>query len=292
MAKRSTMPSRVGLVVHPSRDIETTLDAIRAWAARHGVELVQVPAGAEERQVADPGDAAECDLIVAVGGDGTMLAAMHAAARAERPVLGVACGSLGVLMTVPARHTSASLDRFAAGDWTRLELPALEAAPDGAPPLFAFNDLAIARRGQAQVASAASVDAVLYARFVGDGFVVSTPIGSSAYTLAAGGPVLAPGAEGFVLTPLAAHGGSVPPLVIGDGSVLRLDVTPGYGGIKLEVDGRLREQEPHSLEVRLRAAVVTLVAFDGQEPMLSGLRRRGLIADSPRMLARDKRDAV
>ncbi|MEA2405788.1 MAG: kinase [Thermoleophilaceae bacterium] len=276
--------------MHPSRDIEQTLDAIGAWAEQSGVELVQVPVGDEKRQVAEPGDAAECDLIVAVGGDGTMLAAMHAAARVERPVLGVACGSLGVLMTVPARHTTASLERYAAGDWGRRLLPALEATPDGGPPMFAFNDLAIARRGQGQVASAVAVDAVLYARFVGDGFVVSTPVGSSAYTLAAGGPVLAPGAEGFVLTPLAAHGGSVPPLVIGDGSVLRVDVTPGYGGIRLEVDGRLMDEEPRSLEVRLRPAVVTLVAFDGQEPLLSGLRRRGLIADSPRVLARDKRE--
>jgi NAD+ kinase len=292
MSERSTMPSRIGLVVHPSRDIERTLEAIGTWAAQHGVELVQIPRGSGERKVAEPGDPADCDLIVAVGGDGTMLAAMHAAAGVDRPVLGVACGSLGVLMTVSARYTTASLDRYAAGDWTRRLLPAVEAVPDGGPPVVAFNDVAITRRGQAQVTSAAAVDAVLYARFVGDGFVVSTPIGSSAYTLAAGGPLMAPGAEGFALTPLAPHGGSVPPLVIGDGSVLRLDVTPGYGGIRLEVDGRLMEQEPRSLEVRLRAAVATLVGFEGQEPLLSGLRRRGLISDSPRVLARDKRDVV
>ncbi len=285
------MPSRIGLVVHPTRDVDRTLDAIADWAAEHGVELMQIRSRDDDRDVAPPGEPGNCDLVVAVGGDGTMLAALHVAAPAERPVMGIACGSLGVLMTVSAPHTTESLDRYASGDWAQQQLPALDAVLDGGDTVMAFNDVAVTRRGQAQVTSAAAVDGARYAAFAGDGFVVSTAIGSSAYTLAAGGPVLAPGADGFVITPLAPHGGSVPPLVIGADSVLRVEVKPGYGGIRLEVDGRLEEPQPEALEIRLRPKAATMVAFGGHEAFLAGLRRRGLIADSPRVVARERREA-
>ncbi len=285
------MPSRIGLVVHPTRDVDRTLGAIAAWAGAHGVELMQIRSGDDDRDVAPPGEPGNCDLVVAVGGDGTMLAALHVAAPAERPGMGIACGSLGVLMTVSGPHPTESLDRYVAGDWNRQHLPALDAVLDGGDTVMAFNDVAVTRRGQAQVTSAAAVDGARYAAFAGDGFVVSTAIGSSAYTLAAGGPVLAPGADGFVITPLAPHGGSVPPLVIGADSVLRVEVKPGYGGIRLEVDGRLEEPQPEALEIRLRPKAATMVAFGGHEAFLAGLRRRGLIADSPRVVARERREA-
>jgi NAD+ kinase len=192
---------------------------------------------------------------------------------------------------VAAPHTTESLERYVAGDWSRQDLPALEAVLDGGGRTMAFNDVAVTRRGQAQVASAAEVDGARYAAFAGDGFVVSTAVGSSAYTLAAGGPVLAPGADGFVITPLAPHGGSVPPLVIGADSVLTVAVTPGYGGIRLEVDGRLEEPQPQALDIRLRPKAASMVAFVGHEAFFAGLRRRGLIADSPRVVAREKREA-
>jgi NAD+ kinase len=163
---------------------------------------------------------------------------------------------------------------------------------DGADTLTAVNDVAVTRRGQGQVMTSAEVDGVLYARFVGDGFVVSTPIGSSGYTLAASGPLLAPGTTAFALTPLAAHGGCIPPLVIGAGSRLRLEVEPGYGGIRLELDGRMVEPEPEpdALTVGLRPDAATLVGLDDEAPILTGLRRRGIVMDSPRVVARDARE--
>ena len=72
-----------------------------------------------------------------------------------------------------------------------------------------------------------SVDGELYVRFAGDGAVVATPLGSSAYTLAAGGPVVAPRSRGMVVTPLAPHGGCCPPLVTGPDSRIELEVEPG-----------------------------------------------------------------
>ena len=290
MADRSPeAPTRVALVVHPRRDLQAALATTRAWAVKHGVALGQVQIPGQARRVAEPVDVSSCDLVLAVGGDGTALTALHAAAPASRPVLGVACGSIGVLTSVPAGSLSAALDHVAAGNWEPRRLPALEIAAAGAEPRFAINDFAMIRDGTGQVITEVRVDGELYARTAGDGLVVATPLGSSAYTMAAGGPILAPGVQGMVVTPLAQHGGLSPPLVVGPGSRVQVLVEPGYGGGRFEIDGHEAGVGALELNVSLRPDYASLVALAGQEPLLTGLRRRGLIVDSPRILARDAR---
>jgi NAD+ kinase len=281
--------ARIRLVVHPTRDIEEPIGATREWAAAGGSEVVQVAVGGQGRRVADLASAADCDLILAIGGDGTTLAAIRAGAIADRPVLGVACGSLGVLTTVPATDIGRSLGRFLAGDWTARPLPALDVERDGRDRLLAFNDIAVVRQGSGQVRAAAEADGVLFCRLAGDGCIVSTPAGSSAYTISAGGPLLAPGMAGFVLTPLPAHGASCPPLVLGPSSRLRLLALEGHAGARLEVDGQLADGDVRAVEVSYRERAVMMVRFADEEHALTGLRRRRVISDSARILADDDR---
>jgi NAD+ kinase len=246
--------------------------------------------------VAEVGDVAACDLIVAIGGDGTALAAIRLAAPAGKPVLGVACGSLGALTAVDADRIEDALERVAAGDWSARRLPALVVESDGAEPLTGVNDLVIMRQGASQVIVALRVDGELFIRFAGDGLVVAAPLGSSAYTLAAGGPLLARGSSGLVFTPLAPHGGCCPPLVAGPGSRLDIELEAGWGGARIELDGQVRgivdPKVPRALSVGLRAEHATLVALGGEESLFSGLRRRGILMDSPRVRARDDRTPV
>ena len=131
------------------------------------------------------------------------------------------------------------------------------------------------------------VDDELYARTAGDGLVVATPLGSSAYTMAAGGPIVLPAANAMVLTPLARHGGVSPPLVVGPESRIGLLVESGYGGSRFEVDGQALAAEALEATVGLRDDYATMITLAGQETMLAGLRRRGLVVDSPRVLVRD-----
>src|SRR5918996_355632 len=283
--------AQVGVVVHPRRDVEAALGVTRAWAATHGVALGQVQIPGQARRVAEPVSIESCDVVLALGGDGTALAALHAAAPTSRPVLGVACGSIGVLTSVPAGRLSAALDHVAAGDWSPRELPALEIAAGPGDRRFAINDFAMIRDGTGQVISEIRVDDELYARTAGDGLVVATPIGSSAYTMAAGGPILAPGAQGIVITPLAQHGGVSPPLVAGPESRVRILVEPGYGGSRFEIDGQEAGVDTHEVSVTLRRDYASLVALADQESLLTGLRRRRLVLDAPRILARDARGA-
>jgi NAD+ kinase len=286
---RRTVPSRLGLVVHPTRSIDGPLRELRAWADLHDTQLVQIRRPYDQQRVADEGDARECDLLVAIGGDGTTLGAIRTGVTAGRPVLAVACGSLGVLTSVPARKFIHALERFSAADWVPRLLPALEIKREFGPGLFALNDVAIVRAGAGQARLIAEVDGNLLARIAGDGYIVSTPFGSSAYALAAGGPLLEPDVDAFVLTPLTVHGGFCPPLVLGATSIVRLDATHGDDGTRLELDGQVADEFVGHLTITFRPRVATVVSFPDQEPFLAVLRQRQIIIDSPRILAEDAR---
>ena len=280
------MPSAIrqlGLVVHPTRNVDTALDQIRAWVSERDVEVGQV-----DQSV----DAADCDLLVAVGGDGTALSALHVGARVARPVLSIACGSLGALTTVSAERTAWALDEFESGRWTHVPVPALSVDWGDEHPAAAINDVVLIRDDPGQIIVSITVDGVLYARVAGDGLVVATALGSSAYTMAAGGPLLAPGAEGMTVTPLAVHGGSCPALVAGKDSRVELAIESSTRiRVRCELDGRRIPFEGRVLTVSGRPDFATAVGLAQAEPRLTGLRRRGLVLDSPRILARDLRES-
>jgi NAD+ kinase len=281
---------RLALVVHPSRRVTTPLETLERWAKEEDLEVVQVPTdGGSPRELARRAELEEGDLVITLGGDGTVLTALRAAAPLGAPVLGVACGSLGALTAVHADRLEQALERYRAGDWTARRLPALAIRSSESPDAWAVNDFVIVRRGAGQVMLDLHVDDELYVRLAGDGLIIATPLGSSAYSMAAGGPLLAPGTSGVVCTPLAMHGGSAPPLIVPAGAVIRVEIQHSHGGFETQLDGHTGTMQDPEYRVSLQEDKVTLVAFDDDEHMLSGLRKRGLIADSPRVLARDRR---
>jgi NAD+ kinase len=282
---------RIGLVVHPSREIGRPLSTLTEWAARHEVEVVQPAARDSARMVAPLGEVSACDLVVAIGGDGTVLTALRAAAPHATPVLGVACGSLGALSAVTAPQVEEALDRFDAGSWSRRELPALEASVGGEKVAWSINDFVLVRRNMGQLIVEVTVGDELYARMAGDGVIAATALGSSAYSMAAGGPILVDGTGAFLVTPLVIHGGSAPPLIVRSEVEVTLEAHPGYGGFDIEVDGHLQEVDAARFVLRMVEARATLVSLGDPGLGLIALRRRGLITDSPRVLARDGRGA-
>lgn len=278
---------RLGVVVHPTRRVLDAVQVLESWTAERGFELVQVPSG-EQPPVAPPGEVSACDLIVALGGDGTILKALHASARTRTPVLGVAYGSLGALTTVPTDELRAALDRFAAGDWHAHELSALVIRAADVQIAAAINDVVIARGRGTQLLLDVCVDGELYARLAGDGVVVATPLGSSAYSMAAGGSLLADGADAFVCTPLAMHGGCAAPLVVAGNGEVTLAVHPGHSGFYVNVDGFPVNADARHFAVTRELAYATLVALDDSRTSFSRLRARGLISDSPRVIGQDR----
>jgi NAD+ kinase len=285
------VPRRVALVVHPTRAVDRALDTLTQWATEHGVDVVALAVdGDHHRQLATTGTLQDGDLVVAVGGDGTVLAALRAAAAKSAPVLGVACGSLGALTAVAAEQLAEKLERVWAGEWTARSLPALAIGADGAPDDWAANDWVVTRRGAGQLVADVAVDEELYVRVAGDGLIVATALGSSAYSMAAGGPLLAIGTAAFVCTPLAMHGGSAPSLVVPADAVVTVEVHPSYSGFDVEIDGHVRAVAGRTFRLTLHPHKLTLVSFGPPSGHgLAGLRKRRLIADSPRVLARDAR---
>ncbi len=283
--------ARLALVVHPTRPVDQALATLRRWAADCGIGLVQlVVEGGPHREVAPAATLEDGDLVVALGGDGTVLSGLRASSPRGAPVLGVACGSLGALSAVTAEELASALARVRSGDWTRRSLPALAIRAAGALEDWAANDFVVVRRGAGQLVAEVAVDGERYVRLAGDGVVVATPLGSSAYSMAAGGPLLGSDTPAFVCTPIAMHGGSAPPLVVAADATLTLEIHPGYAGYDVEVDGHRRPFDDRGFEFALEMDKLTLVAFGAAGRGLAGLRRRGLIADSPRILARDERE--
>jgi NAD+ kinase len=282
--------ARVALVVHPSRPIDAPLAILERWTEEHGLPLVQPPrVGGWDRQVAPPGELEPGDFIVALGGDGTVLSALRASAPVAAPVLGVECGSVGALTAVPAEELATALARVRAGEWVARRLPALAIQPQGGSGEWAINDFVVVRHRAAQVIVTVSIDDELYVRLAGDGLIVATALGSTAYSMAAGGPVLVPGMPAIVCTPLAMHGGNAPPLVVPAGSTVRVQVEPSFAGFDIEIDGHLRAIECLDYRLSLHHEKVTLVSFGEAGRGMASLRARQLITDSPRVLARDGR---
>ncbi len=275
------------MAVHPSRPLDGAIETLGAWAGRHHVDVVQIVAS--ERRVFPLAEAVPSDLVVALGGDGTALTALRAAEPVRAPVLAVACGSVGALSAVTAAELSDALDRVRSGDWARCTVPALAVSTPEGKRAIALNDVVLVRRGSGQLVAEVALDGEPYVRLAGDGVIVATPLGSSGYTMAAGGPLLTLRTAAFVCTPIAMHGGSAAPLVVPAESVLTVEVQPSYGGFDIELDGQRHALESRSFRLTLEPDRGTLARFSATDQGVRRLRERGLIADSPRALVRMRR---
>ncbi len=152
----------------------------------------------------------QSDLVIAAGGDGTILHALAVAAPSGAPVLGVNLGHLGFLAEIEPHELGSALTAIAEGHFhveDRLALTAQIESSGETRSVWAANDLVMTRAaGNGQADLALGLGGEVFARLAGDGLIVSTPTGSTAYNLSAGGPIVSPAAKALVLTPLANHG--------------------------------------------------------------------------------------
>jgi NAD+ kinase len=233
--------SRIGLVLHPVRNCGGAVGQVAAWTSTHDVELVAAAADVERLGLrgVTPVDleelAGSVDGLIALGGDGTLLGAMRLVAAKPVPVLGVNFGRLGFLTEVEARALDGPLTAMAEGRSTIEPRSCLVVRGPGWEAV-AFNDVVLARvPGQGQVEGVLSVAGRRYGRYRCDSLIAATPMGSTAYNYAAGGPVMSPGAAGVLVTPSAPMSGISRTVVVGPGEPLSLEITGGRPA--MEVDG-------------------------------------------------------
>jgi NAD+ kinase len=235
----------VGLVLHPARDSAKAIDAIIDWATARGVMVLGLP---EEIGRIDcsavPVDentlVERADLIVSLGGDGTMLRAMRLIASTSTPVLGVNLGRLGFLAEIDVDELPEALSAIDQGQYVvEPRMAVTGRLPDGLT-VTAFNDLALVRTpGDGLATMSVSVQGHPFVSYGADAVIVATPTGSTAYSFSAGGPIVSPTVEGFLVIPAAAHSTFNRAIMLSADEEAALDLLPTSGRLAIEVDGKV-----------------------------------------------------
>jgi NAD+ kinase len=237
----------IGLVLHPRRDCIPVMDTITDWAHARKTEVLglaeEVADRANDRvKPVSEDELAQADLVVSLGGDGTMLRAFRLTFERRVPVLGVNLGRLGFLAEVDIPDLAEALSAIDDHRYTVESRSALCASIDGIDAI-AFNDIALVRvPGHGMTEVLLHVEGHPFVEYAADAVVVATPTGSTAYSFAAGGPIVSPRAEGLVVTPAAPHSAFNRALFLSSGEKLALEVMPTSGEIAVEADGRLLGQ--------------------------------------------------
>lgn len=256
----------IGLVVHPerARAAELAKDVVRGAHSR-GINLVAADDVAARLPDVDAGDAADSELILSIGGDGTVLEAVKRAIPSGIPVLGINLGRVGFLAEIDESNLEETLDRIAARDWAVDERMTLKAEIDGRPIVHGLNDIVISKRMVNRLAPlAVSVDGVPFRTYRADGIVVASATGSTAYSFSAGGPAVDPGLRALFMTAVAPHSLFSRTLVFEAGRVL--SITAGSERpIGVEVDATdLGELEPgQAVHVSAGDAPALFATMDG-----------------------------
>jgi len=194
------------------------------------------------------------DLVVALGGDGTLLRAARLVGGREVPIMGVNLGGLGFLTEFSCEEAKDGVSSFCRGRHAE-ELRMVLECRYGRRKGFALNDCAINMGSSTRVIDVtARSDGKLITRFVGDGVVVATPTGSTAYSLAAGGPVVFPTMNAILLTPLSPHALGSRPLILPGDARLDLEISPRSESAILNLDGQERWQLEPAKPAHVRRA--------------------------------------
>ena len=221
----------------------------------------------------------DIDLLLTLGGDGTLLRAARFLAGRQVPVLGINLGRVGFLTCCATEDMVRALERVAAGEHRIERRMALETYTQhgaGQPPWRALNDVVLHKGGFARVVRlSVTVNEEMIAAYAADGIVISTPTGSTAYNLSAGGPVVVPGVESLIVTPISAHTLAVRPVVLPPSAIIEVQAYDGPEELLVTIDGQVGATVPprDTLVVRRSEAPVLLVRFS-EVTFFSRMRRK------------------
>ena len=177
-------------------------------------------------------------VMVCYGGDGTLLEGVHRLNGVDIPVIGINGGHLGFLALAPRENIKEVFEGIAGGNLNLEQRDLLCIEGLGEEALYALNEVSIQRLGASMISIDAAIDNNPVATYNGDGVILSTPTGSTAYSLSAGGPILAPSCHSFLLTPLAPHNLTMRPIVMPDSSVVTLHINTRNNEASISADNR------------------------------------------------------
>lgn len=253
------------------------------WLHRHDRPFClhrDVAAGLEARDLVDAAFcseyatddvAAKSDVLLSFGGDGTLLRSAQQVGTRETPLLGVNIGRLGFLAKVEVEELEAVVQQIEEGEYGIERRMALDVAIDGVDPdvpRWALNDFVLDKSGTASmIAIEAEVDGTYLNTYWADGLIVATPTGSTAYSMSVDGPIMAPGSDVFVLTPIAPHTLTARPIVLPASSVITLRVSTRDHPFVVATDGvsAVLDNDDVTFTLRRAAHGVRLVTLPGRD---------------------------
>ena len=276
---------RIGVFGNPEyRGLPDVVERLGRRAEALGVELAYgsdtAPlAGADARVLTESWD--ELDVLLTLGGDGTLLQAARLAGPRGIPVVGCNLGRLGFLTAAPLEELEGMLERLVAGDFREerrlaLDITVRRGGGGGDEGFYALNDAVIHKSGFARLITLRVwVDDEEVGQYSADGIVLATATGSTAYSLSAGGPVLVPSLDAIVATPISPHTLAVRPVVVPSDSRVVVEVRPRSQETILTVDGQsgVELEAGDRVEATPSEAPVRLVQFPDQS-FFSVLRRK------------------
>ncbi len=274
--------SKVGFILKPDKtEAGALLEELAPWLREHG----HVPIVTTEDQIALRGveivPEAElgttCDFAVVLGGDGTILRAARLVSEQGRPVLGINLGQLGFLTGFAAGDAKQAISAAIRDELPREHRMRIEVrfTREGAAPIVrhALNDAVVHQGAMAKLVEIeAWVDGQFVAPYRADGLIIATPTGSTAYSMAAGGPIVVPMMDAMTLTPICAHALTHRPLVIGGNATIKLALGADVRGVNLTVDAQWGHSFLPGDVVEITAAKRPLVIFSAGKSFFDVMR--------------------
>ena len=238
------------LVAHTPEEIRRLFEAVRLYGSDYAVneefaplvgQAIGKPLPPEKIYGQHVGGQPDETVMICYGGDGTLLEGVHRLCGAPIPVLGINAGHLGFLTSAPKAGFARLFQHIAEGDLRTEPRSLLHVAGDFSQQpdtQLALNEFTVQRHGAGMISVETYVDGQMVATYHGDGVIVSTPTGSTAYSLSAGGPVVAPTCQCLIISPLAPHNLTMRPVVIPDTAVITLRVHARRSAAFVTLDNR------------------------------------------------------
>ena len=234
---------RIGLIWNPTktsgfevaRELREIL-AERGLSVTTGITLAHALGAPELAE----GSFEECDLLMVLGGDGTLLSALDYALPKNIPMLGINLGRMGFMTEVDPVNLRRDVSEVLDGNYTIDSRMTLTVAGQNENNFFALNDIVLTRSTPSVriLSLEIEVNGIVVDRISGDGLIVATATGSTAYSLSAGGPIIRPGLDCLVITPICPHTLNTRPVVVSSNDVIKIRVMDDRGGAQAVMDGR------------------------------------------------------
>lgn len=257
-------PRKAGIILKPSSpELKISYIKIKELFSNIGIDVILESNSAtmiKEKGIPLHKLCSEVDFLVSVGGDGTLLSVVRKSFNFDKPVLGINLGTLGFLTDINMDELEKFLNDFKLGNY-RIDNRMMVEGTLNLNNFVAFNDIVISRKSISSMLSIdAKIDGNPFNSYYGDGVIISTPSGSTAYNLSAGGPLVFPLTEAFIITPVAPHSLTQRPLVMPADFEIEFTITDSQGAVII-VDGQdiYEVEQNESIKIKIASKKAKMI---------------------------------